>query len=479
MSEQPLEVDSTQRFRSLFKNNTDLIVYQNEAGTILDANQTFLELVHRTRENTIGLTISDFLPNEELIDLFRRKLEEAFTGAKVQFEVAVQFKGAEPRVLHVSKVPLLVEGVVTGVHMIGRDITALTTSNQVIEKQARKLNTIFDSITDALFLLDREWHMTFLNQEVERLLLLDRRQVTGRNIWDVFPEELNGLFYHQYTQAIETGVATHFEAYFKRGKLWLEVKAFPSEEGLSVYFTDITARKEAELNREQMTKDLYHHNQDLQQFTYLVSHNLRAPLANALGLSRMLHTAEPAQAELVTHLQTSLEQLDTVLRDLNAILAVRDKQGVEPAELVPVASVLDQVLQSLQESLQQCQGRVTLALPPDLHVHGARAYLFSIFLNLLSNSIKYRSAERPLEVIIAGSKPPTGGTQLTITDNGSGFNRERAGDDVFKLYKRFHATPDGRGMGLFLVHTHVVAMGGHIDVQSTPGVGTRLTLLLP
>lgn len=478
MSEQAQFVDSAERFQSLFENNIDLILFQNAAGTILDANPAFLDLVHRTKEDTVGLSISYFL-SEELAEFFQRKLEEAFAGKQVQFDAAIQFRGAEPRIFHISKVPLRIDGTVAGVHMVGRDITELTASNQVVEQQARKLNTIFESITDALFLLDREWHITFLNQEVERLLLVDRRQVTGQNIWDVFPEELNGLFHEQYAQAMTTGVATHFEGYYQRGKLWLDVKAFPSEEGLSVYFADITARKEAELNRERMANDLYRHNQDLQQFTYLVSHNLRAPLANALGLSKMLHTAEPAQAELVTHLQTSLEQLDTVLQDLNAILAVRDKQGVEPAEAVPLASVLDQVLQSLQEPLQQCQGHITLSLPPDLHVHGTRAYLFSIFFNLLSNSIKYRSAERPLAVTIAGSQPQEGGTLLTITDNGSGFNREKAGNEVFKLYKRFHSTPDGRGMGLFLVHTHVLAMGGRIDVQSTPDVVTQFTLLLP
>jgi PAS domain S-box-containing protein len=478
MSAQLQFVDSAQRFRSLFDNNTDLIVFQNEAGTILDANQAFLDLVHRTKEETIGLTIADLLP-PDLIDFFQHRLEEAFAGHQVQFDVAVQFKGASPKVFQISKVPLRMDGTVAGVHMVGRDITELATSNQIVEQQARKLNTILESITDALFLLDRGWHITFLNQEVERLLLLDRKQVTGQNIWEVFPEELNGIFYQQYTQAMSTGVATHFEAYFERGKLWLEVKAFPSEEGLSVYFTDITARKEAELNRERMANDLYRHNQDLQQFTYVVSHNLRAPLANALGLSKMLHTAEPSQAELVTHLQTSLAQLDAVLQDLNSVLAVRDKQGVEPAEVVPLAGLFEQVLQSLQESLQQCQGHVTLALPPGLHVHGTRAYLFSIFFNLLSNSIKYRSAEHPLEITITGSPSQEGGTLLTITDNGSGFDREKAGTEVFKLYKRFHSTPDGRGMGLFLVHTHVLAMGGHIEVQSTPGGGTQFTLLLP
>ncbi|WP_375436165.1 PAS domain-containing protein [uncultured Hymenobacter sp.] len=472
-------VDSEQRFRSLFDNNLDLLLFQNEESIILDANKPFLALLHCEKSDVIGHSIDDFLP-PNLVPVFGQKLREAFQGIPVQFDVAVQFKGAEPKVLSISKVPLSVDNRVVGVHMVGRDITELSASNQLIEQQARKLNIIFESITDALILLDRDWNITFLNQEAQRLLQVKSQHTTGRNLWEVFPAEIGSMFYQKYHEAVATRRAVHFEAYYATGALWLDAKCFPSEEGLSVYFSDITSRKEAEASQEKMTLDLYRHNQDLQQFTYIVSHNLRAPLANALGLVQLLRVENPEQVPLLTHLQTSLQQLDLILQDLNTILAVRDKQGVgEVAESVLLIDVLKQVVASLQEPLQQCGGEVVLAVPESLRVHGKRAYLFSIFFNLVSNSIKYRAEDRILRVTITGSPDPAGGARLRVADNGSGFDREKAGEDVFKLYKRFHSVPTGRGLGLYLVNAHVEVMGGHIEVHSAPNAGAEFQLLLP
>jgi PAS domain S-box-containing protein len=467
-------LESELRFRSLFENNPDAVVFQNKAGVILDANPAALALLNQPREELINRHINDFLPPDKQA-LFHEKLVEAFRGTKVQFETDVQFRGAEPKVLSVTKVPLWVEDRVAGVHMVARDITEMAASQNLIRQQARTLNTIFESITDAFFLLDKHWAFRSVNTEVERLLGVSREQLLGKFIWDAFPAEVMRPFYAQYQQGLAANNAAHFEAYFEPRQLWLEVKAFPSEEGLSVYFSNITDKVLAH-------QELYRQNNDLQQFAYIVSHNLRAPLSNMLGLVDLLASgdkAAPEYNELLAHLSTSTQQLDTVLRDMNTILTIRDKQDVTKAELVPLAETVGQVLQNLQEMLHECAAEVTLDIPAGLQVHGNRAYLYSIFFNLLSNAVKYRSAERPLRITVTATPTAPGpGAQIVVADNGSGFDMQRAGNDVFKLYKRFHAQPVGRGMGLYLVKTHVEAMGGRIEVQSEVNVGTRFILQL-
>lgn len=466
-------VDSEQRFRSLFENNPDLVLFQNKDGVILDANQAFLSLLEKPKTQVLDHTLESFLP-PVLVPLFQQKLHEAFQGIKVRFDAEVQFDSKAPRMYDVTKVPLKIDGMVAGIHAVFRDITDVTAAQQLVHQQAQKLNTIFESITDAFFLLDREWRFTYVNSEVVRLLGMPREELVHQSVWRAFPEEVDGPFHRYYQQAMDTGQSVHFEAFLERMHLWLDVKVFPSDEGLSVYFSDVTDRVRAH-------EELYRQNNDLQQFTYIVSHNLRAPLANIMGLVNLL-TSLPHDSEdfYVTqeHLRTNAYQLDNVLQDMNTILSIRDTQDVAAAELVPVADVLEQARRTLEEPMQQVGGTMEVGLPAGLRVKGNRAYLYSIFFNLLSNAIKYGAETRPLQVVVQGSTSPEYGVRITFSDNGSGFDQEKAGADVFKLYKRFHAQQAGRGMGLYLVKTHVEAMGGRIEVSSQVDVGTRFIIHL-
>ncbi|MBD2769076.1 PAS domain-containing sensor histidine kinase [Hymenobacter sp. BT664] len=466
--------ESEQRFRALFENNPDLVLFQDGTGVILDANPAYLQALGRTKEQVMGRPLNDFLP-KHLHQLFAQKLREAFAVHKVQFDVEVQFVDTSTTLmLSVTKVPLVVEGVVRGVHVVCRDMTDLFVSHRLIREQARKLNTIFESITDAFFLLDQEWRYTYVNGEVERLLAVKRENLLGQTMQDVFPAEESGIFYRHFQQAFQLGQAVHFQAPFRSRDIWLEVKAFPSKEGLSVYFSDVTEKVRSQ-------EELYRQNQDLQQFTYIVSHNLRSPLANALGLVDLLGTLDkssPDYDQTLDNLRASTQQLDTVLRDMNTILSIRDKQDVDEPEHVALADVVRQAYLNLEELMEQCGGEVVQHIPADLCVLGNRAYLYSIFFNLLSNAVKYRSEERPLRVEIKAVRQPGLGVEVVFADNGSGFDLEKAGPDVFRLYKRFHSSQPGRGMGLYLVKTHVETMGGQIKVHSTVNGGTQFIMQL-
>jgi signal transduction histidine kinase len=146
---------------------------------------------------------------------------------------------------------------------------------------------------------------------------------------------------------------------------------------------------------------------------------------------------------------------------------------------VALLALVEQVVQSLQDVLTECKGTVELQIPASLHVLAQRAYLYSIFLNLLSNAVKYRAAQRPLRVVVKAARGLAGDTTLEIADNGSGFDQAQVGDNVFRLYQRFHPQQPGRGVGLYLVKTHVESLGGRITVASQVDEGTRFTILLP
>jgi PAS domain S-box-containing protein len=244
---------------------------------------------------------------------------------------------------------------------------------------------------------------------------------------------------------------------------------------------DISERKAAEEKQQLLAQALFKQNSDLRQFTYIVSHNLRAPLANARGFVDLLRRVDKASEVFdvsLGHLQASIQQLDAILTDINDILSIRDQQETRRPEPVSLADVCTQVRQNLAAALHDCGGSISCAIPDELQVQGIRAYFYSIFYNLLANAIKYRSQQRPLQVEVVGSSIPGQGVVLTVTDNGSGFDQEKAGANVFQLYKRFHAGHPGRGIGLFLVRSHLEAMGGRVEVSSRIDEGTRFTLYL-
>jgi PAS domain S-box-containing protein len=115
------------------------------------------------------------------------------------------------------------------------------------ERQAREQVTmILESITDAFFATDREWRFTYVNREAERLLRRPRAELLGRVLWEEFPEAVGVTFEREYRRAMETRTTVQFEEFYPPLGAWFDVHAYPSADGLSVFFRDVTARKRAE-----------------------------------------------------------------------------------------------------------------------------------------------------------------------------------------------------------------------------------------
>jgi PAS domain S-box-containing protein len=593
---------SEQRFQLLFKNNLNPAVIQDTNGMVLDVNPAYLRFLKLPKEQVLHRELTDFLP-VGLVSGVKEQFGAALGGQQLTYESVVVHEGEE-RTLAITNIPLEVEGQIVGVYSTGKDITEMAAAQRLIRQQAARLHQVLESITESFFSVDKECNLTYLNHEAGRLLGLQPEVALGKNLWELYPEAFGGFYHQKYQQALDTGLTLQFETYSNRLNSWFEVKVYPFEEGVSVFFNDITPRvesdrqlkllalvaqgtlngvvitdaegrvewvnaaftndtgyslaemrghkpgallqgpetepvvvrhfreqlqqsqpfsltllnytkageklwlainvtpihndvgeltqfiaiqqnitfrKETEARQAQMTQELSRQNRDLQQFTYILSHNLRAPLANALGLATLLPKLDrhsPTFDTSLAHLHQSMGQADTVLQDLNLMLSLRDQPAPAPERIV-LAEVCQQAVADLAAEVQQCGGQVNSTVPDELAVCGSRAYVYSIFYNLLSNAIKYRAAPRPLLVDIACFYEEGGRLRLVFTDNGSGFDVAKAGAQVFQLYKRFHTAPRGRGIGLFLVKAHVEAMGGTIEVTSQLDAGTRFLIQLP
>jgi PAS domain S-box-containing protein len=138
-------------------------------------------------------------------------------------------------------------GTIGGILVVCHDVTAKLTAERERDAVAMNLQNVLDGITDGLAILDRDWRYTYFNQQGAAMLGLRSEDLVGRRLGDVVPQVSGSVFEQQYRRAVETGVPVHFEDYFPAPlNLWIECHCYPTKDGLSVYFRDVTERKRAE-----------------------------------------------------------------------------------------------------------------------------------------------------------------------------------------------------------------------------------------
>ncbi len=228
-----------------------------------------------------------------------------------------------------------------------------------------------------------------------------------------------------------------------------------------------------------INEELVKHNNELRQFSYTVSHNLRGPVARLLGLSNIVKRSPEGeeQKHILDFIRQSAVDLDAVLKDLNHIIDIRNEL-YNVREKVMLADEWNRVLSILNENIKP-EFAITGNFNNAPFVFGIRAMLHSILFNLLSNAIKYRAPGRLLAVNINSHINEWNEVILEISDNGLGIDLATQKQNVFKLYKRFHTHIGGKGLGLFLVKTQVEAMNGSIEIESQLNVGTLFRITLP
>ncbi|MDJ1471819.1 tetratricopeptide repeat-containing sensor histidine kinase [Xanthocytophaga flava] len=227
--------------------------------------------------------------------------------------------------------------------------------------------------------------------------------------------------------------------------------------------------------------NLVKQNQNLEQFTYIISHNLRAPIAQIMGLVGIFSESQQngsATPQMLEYLNRSASNLDMIVNDLNDILLMRNQADAvrEPVHLDEVAQT---VLESLKGPIANTQAQVLTDFSDVQVITAIRSYLTSILYNLLSNAIKYRSPDRSLIVTIQTLQVDKY-VCVSVQDNGLGMDLTKNDPKkLFKLYHRMHFHTEGKGMGLFIVKEQVDAMNGKIEVDSEPNKGTTFRIYLP
>lgn len=215
-------------------------------------------------------------------------------------------------------------------------------------------------------------------------------------------------------------------------------------------------------------------NQDLSQFSYIISHNLRSPVARILGLMNLFNEKDyndDFNKEIIGYLKQTTIDLDTVISDLTQIISVRNDLN-KIKEEIDILKIIEQEKFLLKDEIQKSNAVIDISLVNIKSIHSIKSYIQSILYNFISNAIKYKSNKRT-PIIIIKTEMVNNFVCLSVQDNGLGL--DLLNTDMYKifgLYQRMHDHVEGKGMGLFLVKTQVESLGGKIEVESKLDVGT-------
>lgn len=266
----------------------------------------------------------------------------------------------------------------------------------------------------------------------------------------------------------------------KSGEIvWLSWTSLPVNDDKLVFAIakNITHKKKLEEERNQLLSNLSKINHNLKQLAYATSHDLRSPVRNLLALFDMLDTSKIDDVETLEFIDVLRLTTESLSDTLNGYIDVLTKKEVlnEHTEEVCLNTCLDNVMQSINSLILNSKATIQIDFSEVEMVSFNRVYLESIFLNLITNSIKYA---RPgcLPVISIRSKKVNSNSQLIISDNGLGFDMEKVKDKIFGLNQKFHNHPDSKGVGLYLVHNYVTNSGGQITVESEPNSGATFII---
>lgn len=341
----------------------------------------------------------------------------------------------------------------------------------------------FELSPDLLCIAGFDGYFRRINPAVSKLLGYSNEELKSRLIIEfVYQDdrEMTRIARENLTQS--TPPIINFENRYqtKAGEIvWLSWTSMPSQTDQLVYAVakDITSRKKLEAERNQHLANLTKINKELKALTYTTSHDLRSPVNNLLSLFSMLDLSKISDADTIQYfeiLKATTENLSIVLNNKVDALIQGDKLQVEVEDL-NISQTLKKVILSINSTIQNTNTTIITDFSGFETIRFNETYLESIFLNLITNSIKY-ACHGLAPVIKISTGIVNGIKQLTIADNGMGFDMEKVHDKVFGLNQKFHNHSDSKGIGLYLVYNHVTNLNGRIDVKSKINEGTAFII---
>lgn len=360
------------------------------------------------------------------------------------------------------------------------------------ERRLQLLETVITHTKDAVLITNADVNeegvpdIVFVNAAFGNMSGYSFEEVVGKTQLFFFGKKSSDVEKEKFFNCLKNKSECEIEiiSYRKNGEeYWVRfsmVPVFNAENEHTHWISiqrDVTESKNQEKEKEQLINELTQNNRDLRQFSYITSHNLRAPLSNLIGLLKLTEDIPIEDGELqliIDGFSKSTYLLNETIADLGKVVIIRDNPSIEKEKL-DLRESLSNVMEQINIFIANNDPKIELVMAEGVMIYSNKAYLESILLNLLTNALKYRSKERRPEIHIEVTEDDVF-TTVTFSDNGIGIDMDKFSSKIFGLYQRFHNYPDSKGLGLYLVKSQIESMGGEISVMSAVDAGTTFTI---
>jgi PAS domain S-box-containing protein len=459
-----------------------IIAFTDNKGIITYVNDNFCKISKYSREELIGKTHQVVNSKYHSKDFFKDLWLTISSGKVWKGEIKNKTKDNAYYWVYTTIVPFLDKNNKPIQYLAIRfDITEKKMAEEKAIETLVEKNIILESIRDAFFAVDKNWNVTYWNNQAEKMLKVPKDKIVGYNLWDTFSGITNSETYDKYHQAVETGQAIQFEIYSEHWSSWYEISAYPSsEKGLSVYFKDISERKQNEIYSKELNEMLSRHvkelaisNAELEQFAYVASHDLQEPLRMITAFLTQLEkkytdVIDDKGKKYIAFAVDGAKRMRQIILDLLEFSRVGktndSKENLNLNELIKEIQIL------FRKQIEETKAVIEVGPLPVINAY--KTPLRQVFQNLIGNALKYSKKGVPVELKIAAEDLGSH-WKFSIADNGIGIEKEYF-DKIFIIFQRLHNKDEysGTGMGLAIAKKIIENQGGEIWVESEEGKGS-------
>ncbi len=473
--------ESERKFRNLVENSSVGIYIINSKGFVF-VNETFVSLTGFTAEELYSNSIEKlvFPEDREMVNI---KIQSRLNGGggDAQYELRIVKKTGEIQTFEAHGTRTIFRGEAAVIGTV-TDIT----QRKLSEEKIRKFSQVIQQSGASIMITDLDGKIEYVNPAFTEVTGYTFEEALGQNpkiLKTNFTPELT----HQklWVQLVNNkGWKGTFCNQKKNGEYyWEEANISPvfNEEGIKINYVavkeDISSRILLEEEKEKLIEELTLSYNELKQFSYITSHNLRAPLTNLMGILDLLDLSKIEDETVLLLMEAfkkSTHKLDETLHDLIKTLVVKENTSRELI-LVSFRDIFEKTIHGLDILIKKSRTVFDVHFEEAPQCQLIKTYIESIFQNLITNSIKYSQPGLDPHIIIR-TKNEGDKIVFIFSDNGLGMDLNKIKDRLFGLYQKFHKNDDSKGIGLYLVKSHILAMRGEINVESQINKGTTFTI---